>query len=111
MTEGFEFFKEYIGEIVTALVIAPISGWLADIRSKRKLSAEVKSQELENIEKGLGIYKDMIDTLRKEMQNQHDENAKEIERLKRELEESKEHWQSKYNNLKADFEAYKQKHP
>lgn len=105
------FFKDYVGEIVTALVIAPLSGWLADMRSKRKLEAEVKAQELNNVEKGLSIYKDMLDTVRKDMQVQHEENAKEIERLKKKLEEVTEYWKNRYNDLKRDFDNYKKNHP
>lgn len=107
----FSFLKDYIGELVTGVVVAPVAAWIADLRSKRKIEAEVKSQELDNVEKGLSIYKDMLETVRKDMQVQHEENAKEIERLKKKLEEVTEYWKTRYNDLKRDFDNYKKEHP
>jgi hypothetical protein len=59
-----------------------------------------RRSELEDIEKGLVIYKDMLLGLKTE-----------IDDLKKKLEEEKVYWKKRYDDLKKDFDKYRQEHP
>jgi uncharacterized protein HemX len=53
------FFKEYISQLITALIGAFI-GWFFQ---RKKQQAEVRTNEIENAEKALQYYRRMVDDL------------------------------------------------
>lgn len=54
-----EFIQQYIGEAITALV-GGFAGWFF---TRRKQQMEVQASELDNVDKAVRIYREMIENL------------------------------------------------
>lgn len=91
--------------------IGAIGVWWQNIANKKKYNAEANSLEIDNLAKSVELYKGLVDDLEKRFQKKHEENQVEIEGLKKKLDEVTEYWKKRYNDLKKDFEQYKQEHP
>ena len=114
--------------LITGLItsaIGAISIWWQNLTNKRKLNAEATSAELDNVDKAIAIYREAVEDLKKEMEEmkaRHDDNVKEIQSLKQQLDEVDKQWKKKlgekndywlkrYKELENQFEDYKKLHP
>lgn len=81
--EFIEFFKEYMGEAITAFIIG-FSTWFF-ARQKNKIDLE--GGELANIESNLTLYQKIIDDIDSRYKVRMNEYEEEIRTLRGEIEE------------------------
>lgn len=58
-----EFLQQYLGEGIAGLLMAVITWFF----SRRKQEQDLQASELENVEKAVGIYREMIENLGSEL--------------------------------------------
>ncbi len=101
---------DYIGELITAF-LGLFGMYITNLMNRKKHRAEIKSYELDNMEKSVTFYQRLLDDVEQRFDKKLTENSKEIENLRNKLEETKKYWQERYNTLKKEFDNYKKEHP
>jgi hypothetical protein len=76
--------------ILMNLITPSVAAFLAWVFTKRKNKAEVKSSELDNYDKNLKIYQDIIDDLKVRMDQLLASNQNLIESLRRQVDSNRE---------------------
>lgn len=105
-----EFITNHLIEILTGTNISAVVIWFFD-RKKRSnqyaiLVEELKSKETENEKSVVDLYQEALGDLKKHYDNRLDELTIEVKELKKSLNL----WKLKYENLKKEFDAYKESH-
>lgn len=78
--------QEIVDALTTTLLPSGVAAWLSHFFTRRKVRAETRKSELDNIEQSMKIYQEMISDLKKE----YNELKEEVIKLTAELKTARE---------------------
>jgi predicted nucleic acid-binding Zn-ribbon protein len=79
--------EQYISLILNAILGGGFIASLVNLRStKKKAASEAKSKELDNVQEAIGIWREMAEGLKKELEETRAENADFSSKMQKEIE-------------------------